>query len=262
MSLPTNFFIALGKKALLPLPSQPTTTNTNLRFWLFNKSDASTYSHSVTDYLNNVGNDYQNVPWAGAMATDFQNLFDQGGAGGSVLLTGPVFSGHATSAPFTVEFWYYLAYDDTTVSPMAFNDSTGGNQMTILFNYGVGMRSLGTHSIDMYNNNNVDFTNKLATGSWHHFMYKWDGSYGSCWVDGQPEVTQASASSTNVSFLNSAQLLIGNEADAQPVSGSGNLFPGLIADLRVWDIDAYPNLAYNGTFTPATSYSNHPEQNM
>ena len=246
-----------------PLPNAPTTTNSNLRFWLFNKSDASTYSNSVTDYNSDITYSTTNVPWSGAVATDFRNGITGGSSGGSVLITGPIMSNAATNLQaFTIEFWYYLDTNASTISPVAFNSSSGGNEYTLLFNYGNGMRTIGTHGLENYDNGSVYFTNLLATGTWRHFMYRYAGNSGSTWIDGSPQLQAQTPSTSTTSWLNTAQMLIGNEADSTPISGSGNLFPGFIADLRVWDRDAYPALATNGTFTPATSYTTHAEMTM
>lgn len=245
------------------LPTAPTTTNSELRFWLFNKSDASSYNNSVTDYNNDITYSTTNVPWSGAVATDFRNGISGSSTGGSVLITGPIMSNAASSLQaFTVEFWYYLDTQSTTISPVAFNNSTGGNEYTLLFNYSNGMRTIGTHALDNYDNSSVYHTNLLATGTWRHFMYRYAGNSGSTWINGNPQMQAQTPSSNDTSWLNTAQMLIGNEADTTPISGSGNLFTGLIADLRVWSRDAYPSLSTNGTFTPATSYTTHAQMTM
>ena len=189
-------------------------------------------------------------PFEGATVADFTG----GDPSQSVLIVNPgMMPSRSTNSPWCVEFYYNLQSTPSTDSPFAFNTSSGGNVMTVLFGYSVGIAAIGTVSLSL--ETVADDTGSLTLNQWRHFVLSYDGSYARYWIDG----SYKGAFATSSPDFSSDYLLIGNEADSA-IQGSGNLFPGYIADFRVWDINAYPSGP--STFTPPTSLTNHPYQNM
>ena len=214
------------------------------------KTDISGNSVTVLDYNSDVTTSTSIVPFSGATSADFRSC----GTTSTLRVDYGLMADHDAGDPWCVEFWYYLTSNPAVSSPFAFNNQNGGNDMTVLFGHGNGMRSIG--SVDMDLATVTVGSGSLSLNTWRHFCLSSNGTTVRFWIDG---VVVDTFTPTQFGFKDS-YLLIGNEADGSPVIGSGNLFTGLIADFRVWDSEAYP--VTSGSFTPATSLTSHPYQTM
>ena len=225
-----------------------------LRLHLDGKQDISSNNLTVTDYNNDIGTNTSQLPYNNGETS----MYFFGKQNESALVIPNVMSNSTASTPWCVEFWYYLSGQPQTDSPLAFNSTaSGGNDMTILFGYGVGIASIGTVGMDLYTVNWGTYP--LSASTWIHFCLSCDGAGRvNFWLDGQ---YQSTFTGVTMSDFSQSTLVVGNEADSTPIRGSANLFPGYIADVRVWDIDAYA-AAGVGNFTPATSLTSHPYQTM
>ena len=225
-----------------------------LRLHLDGKQDISSNNLSVTDYNSDITTSTSVRPYGNGETS----MYFGGATTTSALVIPNVMSNSTSSTPWCVEFWYRLVNQPSTSSPFAFNNTaSGGNDMTILFGYGPGMQSIGTVGMNLYT---VSWSNyPLPQNQWVHFCLSSDGAGRvNFWLDGS---YQSTFTGVTMSDFSQSTVVVGNESDGTPISGSGNLFPGYIADVRVWDIDAYA-AAGVGSFSPATSLTSHPYQTM
>lgn len=201
------------------------------------ESDISPTNASLLDFNNDITTSTSVVPWDGATSLNFT-----GGSDTSTLrVSTNIFSSFSNTSPFTIEAWVYFTSQPSVKAIFGLNDRTNGSNLFVaLTGYSGGTTVLypsGDHTFETISS--------YPLNTWIHYAFVYTGSEIYMYKDGKLEGSDAKT----LNSPSNSYFFVGNESDGTAGQGSGNLFPGYIADVRISN-----HVRYDSDFTPPTAH--------